>query len=88
MSGPIIRSFSLTQPIVTDSNSMQDVMRTFVTQVTTHSRVIGTGSPEGVVKANQGTDYMDDAGITGAILYVKRDPDDGLGDTSKGWILV
>ena len=88
MSGPIITPFSLTQPVVTDGNSMERVMRTFVSQVTTQSRVIGTGSPEGVVKANQGTDYMDDAGTAGAILYIKRDPDDGLGDTSKGWILV
>ena len=25
---------------------------------------------------------------TGSILYIKRDPDDGAGDKSIGWILV
>ena len=49
--------------------------------------IIGTGSPEGVVVAIQGSIYMDDAGLTGAILYVKRDSDI-LGDSSEGWILV
>jgi hypothetical protein len=31
---------------------------------------------------------MDDAGTTGAILYIKRDNADGAGDDSNGWILV
>lgn len=51
-------------------------------------RVFGTGSPEGVITAEQGVLYVDlDAG-TGSVLYVKRDGSDGAGDRSKGWILV
>jgi hypothetical protein len=50
--------------------------------------IIGTGSPEGVVDAIQTSFYMDESGVTEAVLYIKRDADDGLGDTAKGWILV
>lgn len=49
---------------------------------------VGTGSPEGVVSARQTQFYMDDAGTPGNIFYIKRDADDGAGDTTKGWILV
>lgn len=47
----------------------------------------GTGSPENVVEAKQKTLYMDETGISGAILYIKRDADIG-GDRSQGWIAV
>ena len=52
------------------------------------SLIIDTGSPEGVIEAEQGARYMDDTGTTGNILYIKRDADDGAGDKSKGWILI
>ena len=83
----MINQLNASNPI-TEKGVMTQVMRVFTTQVTESGLLIGTGSPEGVVKANQGREYMDDAGTAGAILYIKRDPDDGLGDTSKGWILV
>lgn len=47
----------------------------------------GTGSPEAVVVALENQFYVDTAGGTGAVLYVKRDADIA-GDRSKGWILV
>ena len=83
----MINQLNASNPI-TEKGVMTQVMRVFTTQVTESGLLIGTGSPEGVVKANQGREYMDDAGTAGAIKYIKRDPDDGLGDTSKGWILV
>ena len=49
--------------------------------------LIGTGSPEGVITATVGRQYMNDAGTAGSILYVKRDADIA-GDRSSGWILV
>ena len=52
--------------------------------ITDHSVIIGTGS---VFEANQGALFMDDAGTTGAILYIKRDAD-VAGDKTQGWILV
>ena len=83
----MINQLNASNPI-TEKGVMTQVMRVFTTQVTESGLLIGTGSPEGVVKANQGREYMDDAGTAGAIKYIKRDPDDGSGDTSKGWILV
>lgn len=49
--------------------------------------ITGAGSPEGVVEALPRRLYMDTAGTTGNILYIKRD-DSIAGDLSKGWILV
>ena len=59
---------------------------TWVQTITDRSLIISTGSPEGVISAIQGAEYMDDAGLAGAVRWVKRDNDDGLGDTTKGWI--
>ena len=61
--------------------------RIFLLQVQERTLLIGTGSPEGVVEAEQGQEYMDDAGVAGAIKYIKRDANVG-GDKSLGWILI
>lgn len=45
--------------------------------------LMGSGSPEGVVSATPTTLYMDTAGLSGSILYIKQS---GTGNT--GWILV
>jgi len=84
----MINQLNAANPVTNEKGIMTQNMRVFTTQVTESGLLIGTGSPEGVVKANQGREYMDDAGTASAIKYIKRDPDDGLGDTSKGWILV
>ncbi len=75
------------QPITILKGLMTQVFRTWTQQVTKAVTLTGTGSPEGVVQASQGQQYMDDNGVAGAILYVKRDADIG-GDRTKGWILT
>ena len=76
------------QPIIAENGTMSDQFRLWVLAVTRAADVItGTGSPEGVVDANQTQMYMDDSGATGLILYIKRDTDIS-GDAKKGWILV
>lgn len=47
----------------------------------------GVGSPEGVIEAIPTKRYMDTSGISGTMLYIKRDADIA-GDTKQGWILV
>jgi hypothetical protein len=42
----------------------------------------GTGSPEGVITAEVGQRYMDTAGASESVLYIKQT---GVGNT--GWIL-
>lgn len=74
------------QPIISEAGVMQQVFRTWVNAITRLDLIIGTGSPEGVVSATQGREYMDDAGVAGAIKYIKRDAAIG-GDDKQGWIL-
>jgi len=74
-------------PIVDDNGIMQDHFRAFTIQVTGYGMIVGTGTPEASVEALPGRLYMDDAGVAGSILYVKRDAHIG-GDKTKGWVLV
>jgi hypothetical protein len=53
------------------------------TQLNISQVIKGVGSPEGVVSANVGTAYLDDAGSADAILYVK-----GTGTGNTGWVLL
>lgn len=71
-------------PAVDDSGRLTDAFRTFLLE---SDPLTGTGSPEGVVSARQFRFYIDATGVSGSILYVKRDPDVG-GDRSQGWIAV
>ena len=61
--------------------------RRWVELVTELDILSGTGSPEGVIEAKQKSLYMDETGVSGAVLYIKRDADVG-GDRSQGWIAV
>ena len=78
-------------PIVDSNGLLQLQFQLFLAELTDALNhrllLIGTGSPEGVVDAEQGVEYMDDAGVAGAIKYIKRD-NDIAGDTTKGWVLV
>ena len=76
------------QPIVNESGLMTQPMRTVMSQISKESLIKSTGSPEGVVVADIGQEYMDLNGIAGNIKYIKRDASDGAGDLSIGWILV
>ena len=87
MSRRVVSPIDPTVPIVQQNGVMQDRYRLALLQLFSTYTIIGTGSPEGVEEAEQGTLYMDDAGIAGAILYIKRDADVG-GDRTQGWILV
>lgn len=66
---------------------MSSAFRSWTQLVSGGINLIGTGSPEGIVDARLGQQYMDNTGATGSVLYIKRD-EDVAGDTKKGWILV
>ena len=74
-------------PITDESGMMTLEFQAWVRQITEADLMIGTGSPEGVIEANVGREYMDDAGVAGSIKYIKRDADIA-GDKSQGWVLV
>jgi hypothetical protein len=75
------------RPLVNESGVASKEMWLWSRAVTDRLVIVGTGSPESVFDANIGAMYIDDAGTSGNILYVKRDASVG-GDKSQGWILV
>ena len=80
-----ITELSDNRPIVEEDGTLTIQSREFFRTITDRSLIIGIGSPEGVVSAVQGADYMDETGVVGAIRYSKRDADI-LGDDKLGWI--
>jgi len=76
------------RPLVNEDLSPSAQLNTWFRVITGQSMIIGDGSPEGVVEAIQTALYMDRLGVTEAVLYIKRDADDGLGDKTIGWVLV
>lgn len=74
-------------PIVDAQGRMAQQFRVWTQNVSRLEILSGSGSPEGVVNAQQTTLYMDTAGTAGAILYIKRDTS-VAGDPTQGWILV
>lgn len=83
-----ITQLSTDRPIVDEFGSLTQQSRSYFRTLTVQALIIGTGSPEGVVEAEQGAQYMDDAGTASNIMYRKRDNDDGAGDKTIGWILT
>ena len=61
----------------------QDVMRVLQSWVP----ITGNGSPEGVVEALQFRLYIDQAGTTGTLLYMKKFTEIS-DDITQGWVLV
>tara|TARA_R110000851_G_scaffold1539_2_gene5687 strand:+ start:218 stop:418 length:201 start_codon:yes stop_codon:yes gene_type:complete len=66
---------------------MEQSFRTWVNTITREALIIGEGSPEDVIPAVQGREYMDSNGTTGSLIYRKRESDIG-GDNKKGWVAV
>lgn len=75
------------RPIVDANGVMTQEAQAWFQQITDFQSLTGEGSPEGVVEADIGREYIDTIGTASAIKYVKRNADDA-GDRSKGWILI
>ena len=78
---------SPTQPFLDSLGNLSAEARTWTQTITARALIIGTGSPDGVIEARQGAEYMDDSGTAGNIKYIKRDSDIS-GDRTLGWILI
>ena len=75
------------RPLLKEDGSPSVQLNSWFKAITQGAVIVGTGSPEDVIQATQGAVYLDETGIVGAILYIKRDAD-VAGDETKGWILV
>lgn len=82
-----VNTLSRSVPVVDSTGRPTNELNLFSEAVSKMPIIPGTGSPEGVVEALETRLYMDTAGTTGAILYIKRFNDIG-GDRKFGWILV
>ena len=74
-------------PINDQNGYVNEQFRIFLLQVYERGLIIGTGSPEGVVEAEQGQEYMDETGLTGAVKYIKQLANIA-GDRSSGWVAI
>jgi len=75
------------QAFVKDDGTLTERALKWTQNVSNLQTLSGSGSPEGIIEAQQLILYMDIIGTTGNILYIKRDPDIA-GDSKKGWVLV
>jgi hypothetical protein len=82
-----ITTFDPKVPLVQQEGEPTSTFNYWIKQVTDRGLLIGTGSPEGVVEAQQGVEYMDEAGAAGFVLYIKQESDDA-GDRTKGWVAI
>ena len=76
-----------TRPIANESGIATQEFRVWIQTISNRSLIIGSGSPEGVIIAPIGSEYMNSAGTASSIKYIKRDSDIA-GDKSQGWILI
>jgi hypothetical protein len=75
------------QSPIREDGSLEPAFQLFTQSLANMAMIISSGSPEGVIQANQGALYMDESGTSGAILYIKKSADI-LGNNTQGWILV
>lgn len=75
------------QPLVDENGYPSETLQQANISITRAIKILGTGSPEGVVSAMQYSEYIDITGSAGSSHYWKKDTD-VAGDTSKGWQLV
>jgi len=85
----VVRQTTLTttRPIVDSTGTPNQEMRSWSLQVDLSIKILGEGSPEGVVEAEQWQEYVDTNGTTGSFKYIKAQ-ESVLGDRTKGWILL
>ena len=75
------------QPIVDANGTMEQPFRQFTQEASLSIPIVGSGSPEGMVKAKQFSLYLDNTKSAGSIQYRKMQPEIG-GDRTRGWIAV
>jgi hypothetical protein len=75
-------------PLVFPQHGMANVaFNVWIKQVTERGLLIGSGSPEGVVEAQQGVEYLDEEGTDGEVKYIKQKAQ-VAGDRTQGWVLI
>lgn len=76
-----------TESVVDEQGRATEKLSLFSEDVARLSMLTGAGSPEGVVSARRTRIYMDEEGVSGAVMYIKQMDDIG-GDRSLGWVAI
>lgn len=82
-----INSYDPTVPIVEGAGRPSELFLILLRQLEERGLIIGTGSPEGTIEAQQGREYMDETGVAGAVKYIKQQADIA-GDRTRGWVAI
>ncbi len=82
-----IRYLDPSFPLIDGNGVALNHLRLFLLQTQLRGLLIGEGSPEGIVEAQQGMEYMDETGAPGAVKYIKQLADIG-GDRTQGWVAI
>lgn len=73
--------------VLTNTGVPEERFRIFLHEVQLRGLLIGVGSPEGEVEAQQGQEYMDEEGVAGSVKFIKQLADIG-GDRTLGWVAI
>ncbi len=83
-----IKRLNPSWPVIdTKTGIPNDRFRLFISDVLNRGLYIGTGSPEGLLEAVQGEEYMDETVGATTVKYIKQSPDIA-GDRKKGWVAI
>jgi len=74
------------QPIVHVDRTMEQAFRTHLQRLSQAVKIVGTGSPEGVLEAPQYSEYIDETTPTVPVRYLKM-LTDIAGDSKQGWVI-
>lgn len=83
MLSPLNRSVA----VADEEGKPLQVLQLFSEEVARLQTIIGTGSPEGVVEAQVGREYLDTTGAPGAVKYAKVLADIA-GNRKTGWVAI
>lgn len=72
---------------ISNNGMMTDTFRTWMLEVSRYIPIIGTGSPEGVIEAQQYSLYIDETTPTSPVQYRKMLAE-VAGDRTKGWVAL
>ena len=82
-----VNELSRSVAVVDDKGRPTQELHLFSVAVAKNQLIIGTGSPEGIIEAQVGQEYLDTTGAPGAVKYIKQLNDIG-GNRKLGWVAI
>jgi hypothetical protein len=80
-----VSPLNISRAVVDKDGRPLQVLQQFSESVAILPVLLGTGTPEGVIEAQQGRLYLDTTGAANARLYIKN-ANDIAGNRKNGWV--